>query len=99
MRYCVEHREHGTTEELGHLDAPAPHPAALDPFVSVVLRRGQDGQLVLIDEATGREVLRRKVRPFDAKAGDRFEPRPDREAARRPVRPFRAAGEADDRVT
>ena len=97
MRYCVEHREHGTTEELGHLDAAAPHPAALDPFVSVVLRRGQDGQLVLIDEATGREVLRRKVRPFDAKAGDRFTQRPEREVARRKVRPFRA--ETDDRAT
>jgi hypothetical protein len=71
-RYRVEHRARGAVALLGVLEGVFPHHATLDPFVSYLLHRGQDGRVVLVDEATGAVVARRRVNPFRSKAGDRF---------------------------
>jgi hypothetical protein len=48
---------------LGRVDEP-PTQRALDPFLSRLLLGGVvGGELVLVDEATGRAVARRPVRP------------------------------------
>jgi len=72
--YRVEYRAEGTVRALGELrDVPAHH-ATLDPFVSMLLRDGDGGEVVLVDTATGAVVARRRVRPFPSKPGDRFRP-------------------------
>ena len=69
--YRVEHRAAGTVRVLGELrDVPAHH-ATLAPFVSTILRAGGNGEVVLIEAATGAVVARRKVAPA-RKAGGRI---------------------------
>jgi hypothetical protein len=71
-RHRVEYHVRDTVRCLGHLWDVPPHHVTLDPFVSQLLLRGAEGQLQLIDEATGAVVARRTVRPFTSKARDRF---------------------------
>ena len=71
-RYRVEHHAGGAVALLGSLEGVSAHHTTLDPFVSVLLRRGQAGRVVLVDTATDAVVARRQVRPFRSKAGDRF---------------------------
>jgi len=70
--YRVEHHEGNTIAVLGLLPDVAPHHRSLDPFLSALLRGGAEGQLRLVDEATGTVVARRRVAPFRSKAIDRI---------------------------
>ena len=72
--YRVEHRAGDRVRPLGELRGVPAHHATLDPFVSMLLRDGDGGEVVLVDTATGAVVARRRVRPFPAKPGDRFRP-------------------------
>jgi hypothetical protein len=72
LRYRVEHRDGDAVSLLGCLEGVSPHPATLDPFVSALLRRGLNGQVLLVDDATGAVAARRTVRPFRSQARDRF---------------------------
>jgi hypothetical protein len=73
--YRVEHREHGQVEVLGQLTGVSPHHASLEIYVGELIRRGADGLLVLIDEATGDVVARRRVHPSVSDPRDRFRKR------------------------
>lgn len=61
--YRVEHRDRHRTRVLGRLaDAFVSH-HTLEPFLSRLLQDGaRHGQLILVDDATGRVVARRAVR-------------------------------------
>jgi hypothetical protein len=64
VRYRVEHHAGGEIASLGMLADVPPHHATLAPFVSALLLRGAEGEVVLVEEASGRPVARRRVRPF-----------------------------------
>jgi hypothetical protein len=63
-KYRVEHHDGRGVQMLGVVTDGAPHPSTLDLYLGRLLRAGAEGQLVLIDEASGRVVARRQVRPF-----------------------------------
>ena len=67
--YRVEHRQpHGTTvlAVLGEADL---HHRALDPFVGWLLHEGRPGWVVLVDDATDAEVVRKRIeRPPGARS-------------------------------
>jgi hypothetical protein len=62
--YRVEHRVGDAVALVGYvLDGPAHH-ATLAPFIPGVLDAiGGEGELVLVDEATGAAVARRRLAP------------------------------------
>jgi hypothetical protein len=62
--YRVVYRDGERTRVLGRLPAEgAPTHYTLDPFLSRLLLAGvEDGELLLVDAATGRVVARRAVR-------------------------------------
>ena len=60
-RYRVEHHHDGTVEVLGVTDDWAL--TALAPYAIDLLAQHATGQLVLIEQATGRVVDRRHLRP------------------------------------
>jgi hypothetical protein len=62
--YRVEHHSGEQIRTLGRIADVAAHHSTLTPFLSRLLLAGvRDGELVLIEEATGRPVARRPVRP------------------------------------
>jgi hypothetical protein len=62
--YRVVYRDGAWARDLGRLPDAAPHRATLDPFLSRLRLDGvAHGELVLVDEATGRIVARRPLRP------------------------------------
>ena len=63
-RARVEHRGPWGTTVLGRLDGCAPHHATLAPFAGRLLLEGRaGGELVLVDEASGAVLARRRVAP------------------------------------
>ena len=66
--YRVEHRVRSKRTALGSLGGVRPHHMALEPFVGDLLRRGLTGEVVLVDEATGTVVARRRIAPFGPRA-------------------------------
>jgi hypothetical protein len=56
---------------LGCLEGVPAHHATLTPFVSVLIRRGLVGEVVLVDDATGAVAARRTLAPFGSEAGNR----------------------------
>jgi hypothetical protein len=65
----VEHRDGDRVRAFGLLADAFPHAATLVPFRRHLVHAGVGtGQLVLIEEATGREVARLAVRRPDAAA-------------------------------
>jgi hypothetical protein len=56
--YRVVHLSGGTGRPLGRLVDVAPHPASLAPFVSRLLLDGAAGEVVLVEEATRRILVR-----------------------------------------
>ncbi len=60
-RYRVEHHINGTVEVLGVTDEWAM--TALAPYAMELLATHETGELVLIDQATGRVVDRRSLWP------------------------------------
>lgn len=60
-RYRVEHHTNGTVEVLGETDDWAM--TALAPYAIDLLAQHETGQLLLIEQATGRVVDRRSLWP------------------------------------
>ena len=60
-RYRVEHHANGTVEVFGFTDDWAM--TALAPYAIDLLAQHQTGQLVLVEQATGRVVDRRALGP------------------------------------
>ena len=69
-RYRIEHRRPCRTTVLAVLTTAKLHLRDLDPFLSRLLLEGKTGWVVLVDEATGEAVLRRRVKP----PGTRYRP-------------------------
>jgi hypothetical protein len=68
--HAVEHRDGGRVRPLGRVTGVFPHHSALRPFLSrLLLDGGSGGELVLVDEATGRIAARRTVGPARASPG------------------------------
>jgi hypothetical protein len=62
--YRVVYRTNGTVRPLGRLPDVAPTHHALDPYRSRLLLAGvMQGELLLVDEATGQAVARRFLQP------------------------------------
>jgi hypothetical protein len=62
--YRVEHRHGDQVRSFGRISNVYPHFSTLTPFLSRLLLTGvRRGELLLIEEATGRTVARRAVRP------------------------------------
>ena len=72
--YRVELRTPGKVRMLGRMPDARPHFRALDPFVSRLMRDGQHGWLMLIDEETNGVVARRRLSPFGVPAGAKSSP-------------------------
>ncbi len=56
--YRVEHRGGGRVRAFGLVVGVAPEVATLAAFAGRLVRDGAAGELVLVEEATGREVAR-----------------------------------------
>jgi hypothetical protein len=67
--YRVELRTPGKVRMLGRMPYARPHFRALDPFVSRLVRDGQHGWLMLVDEETNGVVARRRLGPFGTSNG------------------------------
>ena len=67
-RYRVEHRHAYRTTVLGALTGCSPHFCSLDPYVSHLAHAGKPGWVLLVDDATGRVLIRRQL-AGPAKAG------------------------------
>ena len=62
--YRVEHRLGDAACLVGYVPSGPAHHATLTPFIpSVLTTISEEGELVLIDEATDRVVARRSLRP------------------------------------
>lgn len=62
--YRVEHHADDQIRALGRIANVFAHPSTLTPFLSRLLQLGiRQGELVLIEEATGQTVARCVVRP------------------------------------
>ena len=67
--YRVEHRTDHLVADLGPLEDACPHHAALAPFTSFLRLSGAvEGEVVLIDIASGRVVARRALVPLVQRA-------------------------------
>ena len=62
-QYRVEHRQPCRSTTLAVLTNAKPSIRALDPFLSRLLHDGKSGWAVLVDEATGAVVARRRIEP------------------------------------
>ena len=60
-RYRIEHRQPCRSTVLAVVTDPHPHRCTLDPFVSHLCLDGKHGAVVLVDEATGSVVARRRI--------------------------------------
>jgi hypothetical protein len=61
--YRVEHRDGAAARPLGRVPDVGRGPFTLEPYLMRLRRAGvARGALVLVDEATGRDVARRRVR-------------------------------------
>ncbi len=54
-RYRIEHRVGGGIEILSH------HPDDLDHLTAYLTAEGAGGVLVVVEEATGRDIVRREI--------------------------------------
>jgi hypothetical protein len=62
--YQVEHHEGDQVRRIDRISNVYPHFSTLTPFLSRLLQMGvRRGELVLVEEATGRTVARSAVRP------------------------------------
>lgn len=61
--YRVECESGGTTVVLRRVPDVFPHPSSLAPWIARALRIGGGGEVLLVEEATGRVVARRRVAP------------------------------------
>jgi len=73
--YLVVHVAGGTHRSLGRLAGVPAHPATLAPFVSRLLLDGAAGEVVLVEEATRRVVVRHDLGQGPLRTGSRG-PRP-----------------------
>lgn len=71
--YRLEHRAGGTVAIVGRTSSADARQAELSRVAERLIANGATGELVLVEEATGREVARRRLLP---------EPRPDDGAGR-----------------
>jgi len=60
-RYRVEHRHAYRTTVLGTLTGCRPHFRSLDAYVSHLTHAGKPGWVLLVDDATGRVLIRRQL--------------------------------------
>jgi hypothetical protein len=64
-RYRVVYRDGEAMKGLGRVAGVFPRYSSLDPYLSRLLLEGVvRGELILVDEATGRVAARRMVRPY-----------------------------------
>ncbi len=69
-RYRVEHHQPRRTTVLAVVDHAKPSRRALDPYVSRLVLDGKIGWAVLVSEATGDVVARRRIGAFTMGIGD-----------------------------
>lgn len=74
--FRVEWHRNGDIVQLGVLTNARRHFRALDPYHSQLARDGQEGWLMLIDDATNEIVARRRLQPYLAPRLTRNGPRP-----------------------
>lgn len=60
-QYRVEHRHAYRTTVLGILTGCKAHFRSLDPYVSHLTHAGKAGWVLLVDDATGRVLIRRQL--------------------------------------
>lgn len=64
-QYRVEHRDESRqpcrSTVVAAIGAAKPQHRTLDPFVSLLIRQGRVGTVVLVDEATDQVVARRRI--------------------------------------
>lgn len=60
-QYRVEHRQPTRTTVMAVLPGAKPHRRTLDPFLSRLIHDGKTGWAVLVDDATGGVVTRRRI--------------------------------------
>jgi len=62
-RFRIEHRRKGQITVLGVVVGTRPHVRDLDPYVSRIVLDGTGGAVVVVDETTGKDVVRRRPQP------------------------------------
>src|SRR5215217_5594232 len=59
--YRVEHRDGRGRHDLGRVPDVSAHHHSLTPFVARLLLAGAAGEIILVEESTGRDVARRSL--------------------------------------